>query len=178
MILSELKKRFLQLPNKNESFELLKGFEFLGKNQNLVSPGLAIKSGGTSPQFLTGAITYVIGGVMYQKIAVAANSLTSAISWTGVAATYNAGAYVVCIDNTGTYQLVTTNVTSNTTSAAAAVQGLQWPSIPDGYCVVGIILVAATTANTTFTGGTTNLDAAGITTTYINITGPFYPTLI
>ncbi len=171
-----IKKRLINgAQNSRESFELMKAIESLFNTQNLVSPGLAIKSGGASPQFLTGALTYLLNGQLYQKVASAAVSVTAAISWTGVASTYNAGAWLVAVDAGLNITLFASNVTSTTASAAAALQGIVWPMVPETYCVIGAIIVNTSTANTTFTGGTTNLDAAGLTVTYLNFTGPFYP---
>lgn len=155
--------------------DILRALGDLYQRQNLVSPGMAIKSGGASPQFLTGANSYLIGGKLYQAAAVAANSLNAGITWAAVASTYSAGAYIIALDNAGTLYALPTNVSSTTTSQAAALAGIVWPAVPDTFCVIGVIVVSTSSANTAFTGGTTNLDAAGITTNYINITGPFYP---
>jgi len=184
-MLQTIKKRLIDgVFSTGEMYALLKSFEGLFSTQNLVSPGLAIKTGGSSPQFQTGAISYVIGGTLYQKAAVAASNVPAALSWTGAAGVYNAGALLLTVDNAGNLYTYVSNIASSSTSMAVAIQGIQWPWVQDassatgvagGQAVIGAIIVATNVANTTFTGGTTNLDTAAITTTYINITGPFYP---
>lgn len=153
---------------------LLRALGCLYQTQNLVSPGLAIKSGGGSPQHLTGAIQYLINGVLYTKAAVAAADLPATISWTGAASVYNAGGWIVGVDSGGNLSYYATNVTS-AASAASALAGIRWPTVPQGIAVIGAIVVYTSTANTTFTAATTNLDATGLTTLYLNTVGPFYP---
>lgn len=70
------------------------------------------------------------------------------------------GAWLLCLDSTG----------AGSTVAVPAVAGadaskLSWPEPPDGKVIVGWVIVA-TNGSTTFTGGTTLLDAAGLTVTY------------
>lgn len=70
------------------------------------------------------------------------------------------GAWLLCLDSTG----------AGSTVAVPAVLGadaskLVWPLPPDGKVIVGWLTVA-TNASTTFTGGTTLLDAAGLTVVY------------
>lgn len=143
--------------------------------QNLVSAGLAIKTAGASPQFQSAAIAYLLGGQLLKKVAVAATTLSTAVAWTGVASTFNAGGVLLTIDNAGNITQVPTSIVSTLTSQAAAIAGITWPVVPDNVVVIGAIVVSTSAANTTFTGGTTNLDAANITVDYLNIVGPMYP---
>jgi hypothetical protein len=174
--MQSIKKRLIDgIFANGEQMALLKLFESLFNTQNLVSPALAIKAGGSSPQFQTGAFTYLINGQLYQKAAVAANSVPAALSWPGTAGLYNAGAVLLSVDAAGNLYTNVSNVTASAASQAAAMNGIVWPWIPETQTVIGGFIVSTSAANTAFTGGTTNLDAANIAVAYFNTTGPFFP---
>lgn len=75
------------------------------------------------------------------------------------------GAVLTTCDAGGTLR----NYTSGAASSAAAIQ---YPTIPANEAVIGIVYFAPTT---TFTGGTTALDAANVNATFVSVQGPFYP---
>ncbi len=122
-----------------------------------------------------GALTYLNSGQLYQKAAVAANAVPAALSWAAVAGSFNAGALLLSVDVAGNLYTYVSSITASPTSQAAALNGLVWPWVPETQTVIGAIVVSSSAANTAFTGGTTNLDAANIAATYINTTGPFFP---
>jgi len=170
-----IKKRLINgIPDRREGFELLKVFEHLYATQSLGSAGVAFT---TTTWQTTNAVPYLINGVTYTKAAVSTQAVPTSLAWTGVASTFNAGAFVIALDSSGAITLFTTAITSSTASAANALAALVWPVIPENFCVIGAVIIQSTTANTTFTPGTTNLNAAGITSTFINTQGPFYPAI-
>lgn len=168
-----------QYPSQ-QTYGLQKVFEALFNTQSLGNAGLAINAGAAATWKMTNsaALVYVIGGQAYRKAAVTAQAVPSAISWTGVASTYNAGAFLITLDSSGTVTTIPSSVVSTTASQAAAVAGISWPQVPVGSVVIGAIVISTSTANTTFTAGTTALDAAGISVDYINVQGPFFPTVL
>ena len=72
------------------------------------------------------------------------------------------GAFLFYLDATGTASVV-----SVTPVAGASPDLLDWPEPADDKVCVGYVTVA-TNGSTTFTGATTAMNAAGLTTTYYN----------
>ena len=170
-----IKKRLINgIPDRREGFELLKVFAHLFETQCLLSAGFTFT---LATWQTTNAIPYLINGVTYTKAAVTTQAVPAALAWAGVAGTFNTGAFVVAADITGALTTFTSAVTASTISAANSLASLVWPVIPETFCVLGAVIIQSTTANTTFTPGTTVLNAAGITTTFINTVGPFYPAI-
>lgn len=129
-----------------------------GKNVVFNAAGLAIKAGGTSPDFLTAnTIYYVIGNAVYSKAAVADTAPTAA----AVQAISTVSIHLVVIDAAGTISTV-----AGTPAASAPVI----PACPSTKAPIGFLRVT-TDGTHTFTAGTTNLDAAGITTVYVDFVG-------
>jgi hypothetical protein len=106
---------------------------------------------------IAAAVDYCIDGVVYLK------AITDNIAMTAlpVQAISTFCKYLVSIDAAGTVTLTQGNIAA--TAALALVPSLPADSAPLGYVQV------ATDAATTFTSGTTDLGAAGITDTYVNL---------
>lgn len=173
-----IKKLIAQFAPEHKNFGLVQLFKSLYSTQCLGSAVLAINAGSAATWKMTNsvALPYLINDVMYRKAAATAQAVPTQITWSAVASTYNAGAFLIGLDNAGNVSTYPTNVTATTTSQAAAVAGIVWPAVPEGVAVIGAIVISTSAANTAFTGATTALDAANITVDYINIQGPFFPT--
>jgi len=128
----------------------------------LNSAGLAIKTSSSAVAKSANAITAIIDGVLVSKAAADMAALVGTIPASKF------GLFVFSINASGT--LVTTPGTLN----GAAIGDLVFPTIPSGNVVIGFIVVQNGSASA-FTGGTTALDAANITTTYVNTPFPFNP---
>lgn len=147
----------------------------------LASAGLAE---GTNANTIktTADITYAIDGRFYAK----ATTDNIAISYSG-ASVYQAAAggvqainggftgavggstriYLICLDTSGAVSLVPGAIV-NSTELAAGTVGLQFPDAPKGVCPIGAVRIALT-AGTTFTPGSTDLSATGVTDTFYNL---------
>lgn len=107
---------------------------------------------------------YAIDGLAYEK----ADTDNIAMTALAVQAADTKCLYLVQIDSAGTVSLVkgdevlTTDLTNGT-------KVLQWPRPAAAKCPIGAIKVA--TVAVTFTSGTTDLSAAGITATYYDFAG-------
>ena len=167
-----IKKRLQQAFPTNDRFQLLKAFESLFNTQALASGGLTFT---TTTWQTANVIPYQIANVTFTKAVVVTQAVPASITWGAVASTFQAGAFVIAVDNVGTISTYTSAVTSSVVTAAAALGLLVWPQVPDTVCVIGQILIQSTTAATAFTPGVTALNAIGITTTFINTVGPFFP---
>jgi len=122
-------------------------------NRSFTAGGLTI--GGTSTKIkIAVALKYCVNGLMYTK------AITDNITITAGAeqAVSTFCKYLVSINAAGT--VVVTKGNDGTTAALALLPDLPADSAPVGYFQV------ATNSSTTFTAGTTALDAAGITDTY------------
>lgn len=144
---------------------------------------LAINAGGAATVKSTGAIVYTIGGVLYTIAALAAKAITVTHRADGSAVTTADPSYVQPAETTVTYVLAV-----DAAGSVAVVQGSYAgqsitykadkskvltgtggiPALPAGYCPIGAIKVK-TAAATTFTPGTTALDAAGLTVTFTDL---------
>jgi hypothetical protein len=137
--------------------------------QNTVvnSAGLAIKSGGGSPDFLTAnTVYYMIAGKLYSVAAAADTAMTAAAQQGNTLVS----AHLVVVDAAGTISTI-----AGTPAAAGPVV----PACPADQAALGIIQVT-TDGSHTFTAGTTHLDATGVTVAYVNFVGgliqPVLPT--
>lgn len=140
-------------------------------NRTISSPGLVIKAGGSALVKAGSAFhTLLSDGTIGRLLVKAANTDMAALSGVVVNATHNVFAFFM--DNAGT-------LTSQMGIAGASLAAVTFPTIPAGKACLGYIHINPTgTGN--FTGGTTALDDATVVpnTVYINIVGPFDPTLI
>lgn len=140
-------------------------------NKNFVfnAAGLAIKAGGTSPDFLTAnTLKYQIAGA-YKTLAAVADTAISAATPTLVAS--QSCVFLVQVDAAGTL----------TTKAGTVVSGATGSVVPPpdaGKAAVGLLNVACGAGFVgTFTPGVggTNLDAANVTTTYTDFVAVIIP---
>lgn len=116
---------------------------------------LAIGTTKTKIKTTTNTVPFSIGGVMYQKAATDDLFVHSDLT---VQAADTTKYYALLLDASGT---------------ASIVQGTstKLPTFdPTTHCMIGYIKVV--TVAVTFTPGTTNHDAAGVTTTYVNCAVP------
>ena len=133
-----------------------------GGNLCLGKAGLTIAS--TASKIKTAnAIDYAINGYLYSKAATDNIAMTAADEQTAGTSCL----YLVCIDSSGTVSTVKGDEVSATDLAAG--KPLTWPQ-PTSNDVVAIGAVRVdTSASATFTAGTTDLSAAGITDTYYDL---------
>lgn len=144
---------------------------------------LAINAAGAATVKTTNALVYGVGGVLYTKTALAAQSMAVTHRFDGKAVTTADPAYVQPINSTVLYILAL-----NAAGTVAVVQGTYAgqqvtygsdlskivtagggvPTLPAGYTPIGAVKVA-TNGVATFTPGTTLLDAAGLTVTYFDL---------
>lgn len=109
------------------------------------------------------AFDYAIAGVMYTE------AITDNIAMTACAtqAALTTCLYLVSINAAGTHT-ITKGREVVTADLASGKDALQWPTCPAANCPWGAIRIE-TAAATTFTSGTTDLSAANITETYMNL---------
>jgi hypothetical protein len=112
---------------------------------------LAIGSNKAKVQNAT-AIAYCINGVQYTK---AATDDLFVFTDTTVQAASSTKYYMLGLNSSGT-----ASVTTGTSSAL--------PAVPSGVCPVGYVKIVTSAAGT-FIPGTTLLDAAQVTATYVNL---------
>lgn len=140
-------------------------------NRTISSPGLVIKAGGGVLAKAGSAFhTLLSDGKVGRIVPKAANTDMAALVGTVVNATHNVFAFFM--DNAG-------NLTSAMGVAGASLAAVTFPPVPDGKACLGYVHINPTgTGN--FVGNTTPLDDATVVpnTVYVNITGPFDPTLI
>lgn len=154
--------------------------------RNHAKTGLAITTGGGAATFKSGALTFSVNGVYYSANALTAQSMAIAAGngpFSGAGFVQPASTtvyYSVGIKADGTVLVVQGSYAGQTFNPAANV-GIgakvgtsiagdgSVPDLPDGYAPLGVIKIV-TDSSHTFTPGTTNLDAAGVTTTYFDVT--------
>lgn len=132
--------------------------------QNVSYVSAALTSGATTAPS-TGANWFGVAGGVYVRVA-SGGAFPAAGMGTTPVTTGNFGLYWYTIDSTGTQR---SYVSAGTNSATRA--GLTFPNPLPGpnEVVVGAIEVAP--SGTTFTPGTTNLNAANVNATVFNFTG-------
>lgn len=158
--------------------------------QNNVRGVLAINAASAATIKTTAALDYINNGIFKNKAALSAQSLVPAgymFNWQGnaVSAFYAQPVsttvyYVVALDSSGNVNVVQGNYsgqklsTDPTVGVGQSVAGATWvgngavPDLPSGLTPIGMLKVA-TNGSTTFTPGTTLLDAAGVTVTYSDL---------
>jgi len=106
-------------------------------------------------------LEFGIDGLAYHKAEAATDVPLTAAAVQGLLSTC---LYLVCINSSGTYSTVkgTEQLTADLTNGTKV---LDWPTVPAGLCPVGAVKVV-TAGSATFTAGTTELDAASVTSTY------------
>lgn len=139
--------------------QLLVNFNNAQLYRSMGSAGLAIKAGGSAIVKNGTAVSLLVNGA---HVEVAANTDAAALSGVIPAATYNC--WLVSTSDGST--LTTTFGTAGASAAAVVL-----PAVPSGETALGYVIV--TKSDGDFTGATTALDAANVTTTYVNIIGGF-----
>lgn len=124
--------------------------------QCLTAAGLAAGTT-TSKVKSANAVDYTIDGKIYEKAA--SDPLDTP---TGSQQGNDTKAlYLFSIDSGGT-------VSCTQSAIVGSSDSVEYPDLPSGEAPIGAIKVE-TDSNTTFTPGTTNLGASGVTTTYIDL---------
>lgn len=148
---------------------------------------LAINAGGAATVKTTGAIVHTLDGVTRSKAALSAQSIAVTHNYLGVAsAGYVQPAsttvyYTLAVNAAGSVAVVqgayfgqtfdtapTASLGQNSFGGARVTGDGAVPSVPAGYCPFGLVKVA-TNGSTTFTPGTTALDAAGVTASFFDL---------
>lgn len=75
--------------------------------------------------------------------------------------------YLLCFDASGNVSIVPGKIVDNADLAAGRAP-LEFPDAPNAVCPFGAMRIAVT-AGTNFTPGTTALNAAGVTATFVNL---------
>ena len=152
-----------------------------GLTVNLAAAGLAEGTNANTIQ-TANDITYTIDGKFYTKSA----TDNIAISYSGPSV-YQAAAggvqavngsftgavggstrlYLIALDAAGAASIVPGAIV-NTGELTAGRVALQFPDAPKGVCPIGALRVALT-AGTTFTPGSVDLSATGVTATFIDL---------
>lgn len=133
--------------------------------QALTSAGLVIH-GAASALVKTGAADFY-ASVQGSLVKIAASTDLPALTGFNVSANdFNVACFYV--DGSGT-------VTMLAGTQGATLGKVTFPIPPQSKALVGFIIVTSTG---TFTGGTTNLDAAGVTVVYVNPLGGFDPSAL
>lgn len=112
---------------------------------------------------IAAAAAYTIDGVHYAK-AITDNIAMTACDLQAVSTTC---LYLCSLDSSGTLT-VTKGREVLTAELTADVESLEWPECPADECPIGAFKIA-TSSSVTFTSGTTDLSATGVTDTYYDL---------
>jgi hypothetical protein len=157
--------RVFQAPNSMSALNtLLDTFQRNKCNMVFNSAALAIFGAASPNAKSVNAIDFIVDGVIANKAAATMPALGGATVPTG-----NLNVYVFTVDASG--NLATLNGTFAATRA-----GIVWPTVPDGTVVLGFAIIN-NAAGSNFVPGTTPLDTASLTVTYVNTPFPFVPGL-
>ena len=142
------------------------------KDMPLAAPGLAIHGASSPVPKISNTVAYRIANAIYPAVTAAdLPALTTAYNL----ANSQQIILTVCLSAAGVYTYVASSILSATAALLKDVNGNVIRSVGTlapathtfGTCLIGWIIISADSSHT-FTGGTTNLDAAGITVTYID----------
>jgi hypothetical protein len=131
----------------NAALRALLGFACLTKVT------LAINAASAATFKTTGTTSYTCDGIWFTKAALAAQAFTAGHAVQAIGTTRY---YLVTLDSAGTVRTI------------QGTSGGGMPDAPANQTPIGAIKIV-TNASTTFTPGTTALDAAGVTATYIDL---------
>jgi hypothetical protein len=130
----------------------------------MTSAKLAI--GSTKSNVASGAFDYCVDGIAYSKGAVAAGTAFTDLTVQPVSSTWD---YLVLIDKAGTITILRDTIPVVPTGQKPSERRL--PPVPEDKVLMGVVTIT-TNGSTTFTPGTTLLDAAGVTAVYTNTALP------
>lgn len=130
---------------------------------------------------IAAAINYVIDGRFYSKsitdnIAISYTGPTVYQAPTGVGSVnggFTGGVggstrlYLICLSTAGAVSIVPGEIVPSA-DLAAGINALEFPDAPIGVCPIGALRVALT-QGTTFTPGSVDLSASGVTASFINL---------
>ncbi len=137
-----------------------------GGTMCLSKAGLAIGSGDAKDLDIAApngaGVDFAINGILYHKADAADIAITAATAQ----AVSTSCIYLVTLNASGT--LATVKGTEVLTADIGVTKKLDWPEPAADTCPIGAVRVD-TNASTTFTAGTTNFSAAGITDTYYDL---------
>ena len=145
----------------HQTFELERGGSFC-----LSKAGLAEGTNAATIQIAApngAGVDYCINGLMYHK----ADANNIAMNALAVQAVSTKCLYAVQLDAAGAVSLVKGDE-ELTADITAGNRVLHWPAPVEDRCVLGYILIETDDSNT-FTSGTTDLSATGITATFIDV---------
>lgn len=130
---------------------------------------------------IAAAINYVIDGRFYSKsitdnIAISYTGPTVYQAPTGVGSVnggFTGGVggstrlYLICLSTAGAVSIVPGEIVPSA-DLSAGINALEFPDAPIGVCPIGALRVALT-QGTTFTPGSVDLSASGVTASFINL---------
>ena len=139
--------------------------------------GLAIGDGsklGVSIASTVGSgVDYCIDGIMYN---LADSATDKPLTADDAQTLLSKCLYLIVVDANG----AVTSVKGEdvlTADLTAGTKVLQWPAVPANKCPIGAVKMTLASTGT-FTAGTTALDAANVTTLYVNVLGAFDPSVL
>lgn len=109
-------------------------------------------------------ITFVVDGIFRTKTATDNVAFSSGHATVPVSSSV---LYLICLSSAGTFSTVAGRAVP-TAEVTAGTRALEWPGVPVDVTPVGAIRVD-TSASATFTPGSVDLSAAGITGTYYDL---------
>ena len=154
-----------------DNLQLSQGGDFA-----LASGALANGTAAGTIRIVTASVPFVIDGQFYAKAAtdnIAAAIVLPAVYGQPIDGSFTGQVggsvrfYGVFLDAAGAVTLFPGRIT-NVAALAAGTDSLQFPAKQKGKVCIGVVRIALT-SGTTFVPGTTALNAAGVTTTYLNL---------
>lgn len=141
--------------------------QLLAGNINTTKAGLTINAASAATVKTATALSYTIGGIFYSKAALAAQALLSPPEKPAYAVqpVNSTVYYVVSLDAAGTVYTTQGDWLGRLIPQTVAVGDGNVPEVPANRTPIGYVKVV-TNGATTFTPGTTALDAVGLTVTF------------
>lgn len=162
----------------NAAIRALHGF--FNATQKTGANNLQINAAGAATVKTATAINFINNGVALYKAALAAQSIAPNVGNAYVQPASTTVYYTLGLDASGNVIVVQGNYAGQmlnqdpTKGLGQTQMGTSWvgtgdiPDVPDGVTAIGVIKVV-TNGATTFTPGTTALDAAGLTVTFFDV---------
>lgn len=147
-----------------------------GQTINLVNAGLT--SGTTSTYSTTAGTSHCINGIYGTSLTTQTNAATPTTDvvtgTTFVGIKVNQGSvFVFGVNAAGAIKVaqgtVETTQTGVTTTAGAFINAPQFPNLPDDFCPIGYVLVRVAPSGSTWTFGSSNWNATGVTAAFDNV---------